>query len=764
MKVTTLGLAAALALVPSTLTPPPRPPLGRPADRDSAITVARAALAAGRPWMATRVLAPILRDSALRSPEVEFLAASAAAGWRGWRETSELLEHASWLDTEFDGGGHELLARATLGLERDSAAREHAASAVRLARDAQSRGERLVLLALAVERMGSWDSAAAAYQAARAHLPSISDWLGLRAASVTRDSVIRAAVFTTITDSLVRGRLPVAEASALVRAGDTATAIGRYERAGQTLSALRLRVARADSAGRVALRNTLLAFIADRSGSSQARLAVRLLDSLKFSLTAPQEVMVARSVARSGPLSRAAHGYAAAFDIRPGTSEERLAWGDVLLRLGRYRDAIAQYRKVTAPPPIAAAAGYHRARALVRDGRVGEGRAQLARVIKAWPRDTSAALALYLLADLAADDRRDRVARRYYGQIVRQHRQTRLAAPAAFRAALIAYADSMYEVAGTELDSLEERHYLSSEALPALYWAGRAWHDAGDTARARARWREVMARDSASYYAEVSARRLGVAPWAPARVANTFTPVPDLEVIAARADLLSHVMLEDEALAERARLARDAGGSAERLLAAADVMHRHSAPSEAIALARRAHTAGVPRDSRVYRLMYPLGFEPALIGEASRAGVDPALVAALIRQESLFNPAATSVAGARGLMQVMPDLGRKVARSLGYESWDPVLLYQGDANLEIGTTHLRDLLATQGNVVEVLAAYNAGGHRVVRWRTRLGAEDPELLAERIPFVETRDYVRIVQRNRTLYRALYDWPDDLSLRK
>ena len=102
--------------------------------------------------------------------------------------------------------------------------------------------------------------------------------------------------------------------------------------------------------------------------------------------------------------------------------------------------------------------------------------------------------------------------------------------------------------------------------------------------------------------------------------------------------------------------------------------------------------------------------------------------------------------------------GKKVARSLGYEGWDPVLLYQGDANLEIGTVHLKELLEAQGNVVEVLAAYNAGGHRVVRWKTRLGAEDPELLAERIPFVETRDYVRIIQRNRALYRALYAWPE------
>jgi soluble lytic murein transglycosylase len=283
----------------------------------------------------------------------------------------------------------------------------------------------------------------------------------------------------------------------------------------------------------------------------------------------------------------------------------------------------------------------------------------------------------------------------------------------------------------------------------------------GDTARARARWEEAIARDSASYYADAAAHRLGVAPWRPAVSPDTFVAAPDLEVIALRADLLDRVMLDNEALAERARLGVAAGASSERLLTAGDLMRRHALPNEAISLARRAQNAGAPRDARLYRLLYPLGFPAALEGEAIRAGVDPPLVAALTRQESLFDPDATSAAGARGLMQVMPDVGKKVARALGYPEWDPVLLYQADANLEIGSTHLRALLDEQGSVVEVLAAYNAGAHRVARWRTRGGAQDPELMTERIPFVETRDYVRIVQRNRSLYRVLYDWPAQVS---
>jgi soluble lytic murein transglycosylase len=353
------------------------------------------------------------------------------------------------------------------------------------------------------------------------------------------------------------------------------------------------------------------------------------------------------------------------------------------------------------------------------------------------------------------------VARNTFLQLARKHPSNRLAGAAAFRAAIIAYADSMYEVAASEFDALDERKGPNPEALPALYWAGRSWASMGDTARSTERWRDVMARDSMSYYADAAARRLGVAPWAPTASPDTFVAAPDLDSMARRADFLGRVMLDDEAALERARLARAAGSSSERLMSAADLMRRHGLPNQAIAIARRAQNAGAPRDARLYRLLYPLGFPAALRAEAARAGVEGPLVAALTRQESLFDPEATSSAGARGLMQVMPDVGKRVAAGLGYPEWDAVLLYQADANLEIGSTHLRALLEMQGRVVEVLAAYNAGAHRVVRWKTRSGSEDPELLTERIPFVETRDYVRIVQRNRNLYQALYEWTREMS---
>ena len=176
--------------------------------------------------------------------------------------------------------------------------------------------------------------------------------------------------------------------------------------------------------------------------------------------------------------------------------------------------------------------------------------------------------------------------------------------------------------------------------------------------------------------------------------------------------------------------------------------------SQAIQLARRALARGAPADARTFRLIYPLIHEDALLAEAAEQRLDPSFVAAVIRQESNFNPAATSPAGARGLAQVMPELGERLARELNYPVWDPVLLYQPDVSIQLGAFHLRELLGLYDQRAHILAAYNAGKSRVERWSKRIGVDDPEVFAERISFVETRDYVRIIQRNEEIYRALY----------
>jgi soluble lytic murein transglycosylase len=154
--------------------------------------------------------------------------------------------------------------------------------------------------------------------------------------------------------------------------------------------------------------------------------------------------------------------------------------------------------------------------------------------------------------------------------------------------------------------------------------------------------------------------------------------------------------------------------------------------------------------------MYPMAYGDVIRFEAAAHHVEPTLVAALIHQESSFNPRATSRAGAIGLMQVLPTVGADIARAERITSYDRVLLYQPDVNVRLGMAHLDAMLRQYPRVEYALAAYNAGGAPVRRWRQKRGTDDPEVFIERIPYDETRDYVRILLRNQAVYRTLYRW--------
>ena len=132
--------------------------------QDSLLQRAAAAIADGRPSLASRILATRLSDSAQRTPEVVLLAAEAAAAWDGWREVEHLLNGAEWLDATAEGRGRELLARAYLSYSprttaQDSAAAHHAARAISSATDNRTMGVRRVLLARALDRLQQLDRA-----------------------------------------------------------------------------------------------------------------------------------------------------------------------------------------------------------------------------------------------------------------------------------------------------------------------------------------------------------------------------------------------------------------------------------------------------------------------------------------------------------------------------------------------------------------------------------------------------------------------------
>jgi len=389
----------------------------------------------------------------------------------------------------------------------------------------------------------------------------------------------------------------------------------------------------------------------------------------------------------------------------------------------------------------------------LRSGRLAESRAQLRAIVRAGNDPSSAASALFLLADLATDEGRDSAARAAFLELVRRHPASAFAPRAALRAAIIAFAHDSVLPAARELDALRTRHANSGEALAATYWAGRAWQLAGDAERANERWRRVIAQEPSGYYATLArARTRSPLPGLPA--GKPVAPDASIDSAMARAELLEQLGMTAEARQEHDHLEQHARRSSEAAVSAAAAFQTHNNGGRTIRLAAEALRRTNRADGALYRLLYPLPYRETIRFESNVHGVDPALVAALIRQESSFFPTATSPVGARGLMQIMPAVGRRsaIARSAGV--WSDALLYQPDVSLRLGTAHLASLLARYDDPAHALAAYNAGESRVDRWARKPGAADTEVFVERIPYVETRDYVRIVLRNATWYRRLY----------
>ena len=737
------------------------PPNGADADEvivassDSSVIAANTHLARGRPWYAYQALRPALIDSARRTPAVIFLAATAASRWGGWREVERLLAGADWTDSLFNGEGRVLLIRAALEREADSLAAARAAVAVGFARDDIARGERLVLLARALDRRKRLDSSRATYLRASEDLPELRDWLLLRAAAVTRTRARRDSIYALLSTEVARQNVPRAEATTRERQGDIQGAAIAYERMGDTLGAMRLRLARASGSRRLALRRRLMLIVRTRPDSREGERAVEILDDAGVRLTPAEELTVARMAEQRGLWSRAASAYGRVLRRSSLRPPDRYAYGLALARIGRSRSAARVLARIPASSPLAPAASYQRARALLGARQPKGARAVLRQLVRRHPRDTLAGAALVLLADLAIDERRDRDARATLRQVYTRFPNSSYSAQARFRAAVLAFAAGQHRAAANELDSLLALHPSADDGMAARYWMGRALLAIGDTVTAQARWRTVAAEYPMTYYGVLASEQLGEPPWAPPAMPDSFEEFESLIDAMNRVDRLEKLGMDSEARAELEALANDADSSAERLLTTAYLMREHGLISRAGQIGWRIIRSSPTADARAYRLVYPIVHREAIILESRRRNLDPALVAAIIRQESGFNPRATSSAGARGLMQVMPSVGRAVARDLDVPGWRPALLYQPDINLQLGIRHLEAFISRY-EAPYALAAYNAGESRLRRWLRRPGARDPELFVERIPFTETRDYVRIVLRNRAMYRALYTW--------
>lgn len=310
-----------------------------------------------------------------------------------------------------------------------------------------------------------------------------------------------------------------------------------------------------------------------------------------------------------------------------------------------------------------------------------------------------------------------------------------------------------------------------------LYWSARAQAEAGDRATSSSRYTLVLADYAHSYYGRQSARRLGVsAPAFKVSRAADRSPRRSTEETAREAypngaviHRLLRAGLYDEALGEM-RAAERAWGSTAALQATIAWATREKGDLlRASVLMKRAYPqylsqAGANLPDDVLRVTYPVNYWSLIKKHAAARNLDPYLIAALIAQESGYDPSARSAADAWGLMQVVPATGRIYARKLGISGFTTRSLTDPDINIRIGTAYFADQVERLGSVHAALAGYNAGPTRARRWSAEKPGLERDEWIDDIPYPETQFYVKRILGTAEDYRALYSGGFDPSLKR
>lgn len=299
---------------------------------------------------------------------------------------------------------------------------------------------------------------------------------------------------------------------------------------------------------------------------------------------------------------------------------------------------------------------------------------------------------------------------------------------------------------------------------PWLYWSARAYEQLGDKEKYFARLRLIFTDYAHSYYGRLAekalARRTGTLRADEAVLPISYEPAPPRQRLPTedRIRLLLAAGLYDDALNELRYAQRAWGNSPVIEATMAWAYHQKGELRTAITFMRRAYpqflTAAQKLPPQILQVIFPLTYWDAIRRYSAERGLDPYLVAALIAQESTFDPEAKSVANAYGLMQIIPSTGRSLARSLGIRRFTTPMLLQGETNVRLGTLHFSRLVRQFGGAHFALASYNAGENRVARWKTeRPGLEQEEWIDD-IPFPETQNYVKRILGTAEDYRRLY----------
>ena len=369
---------------------------------------------------------------------------------------------------------------------------------------------------------------------------------------------------------------------------------------------------------------------------------------------------------------------------------------------------------------------------------------------------------------LAAVLLRDRAPERSRKLMLRIERQKVVPAIAKAARWRLAWADleaGNYAQAERRLRPLARGRVSDVEVQRARYWRAIA-RLTSDPEKGREKLSELAEAVPLDYYGLVAARHLGEASIAP----KEFLGERDADVDdrgLRRAGWLVDGGFPELARDELESRLRGGSLSREERVAAALLLHRLGDHFRAVRVLidgfGDALLQGIdPSWGEVWKLAWPRPYAGTVGRAVSEFGADPALVYAVMREESTYRPEAESPAGAIGLMQLVPPTASRIAVRLGVKGFEPEKLLAPDLNVRFGTYYLEELLSQfEGRRPLAIAAYNAGPEAVAQWVAAHDEFDAEIFVESIPYSETRRYLRKVLRSYSMYRLLYGEGSSLS---
>jgi soluble lytic murein transglycosylase len=305
-----------------------------------------------------------------------------------------------------------------------------------------------------------------------------------------------------------------------------------------------------------------------------------------------------------------------------------------------------------------------------------------------------------------------------------------------------------------------------------LFWAARAHGRMGERTTAESRMRLVYADYMNSYYGRLARKQLASQQAALSTAASADHAVraslstqqsasggPDVPPTAPLIRKLLAAGMFGDAMSEL-KYAQKAWGTSPMIEATiAWVYHEEGDLRRAITLMRRAYpqhmaAGGEGLPAEILQVIFPLTYWESIRRLSAAHDLDPYVTAALIAQESTFDPDAHSAANAWGLMQIVPSTGRRLAPAIGIKRFRTPMLTNADVNLRLGTLYFSRLVEQFGGTYYALASYNAGESRVVRWKAERPGLDEDEFIDDIPFPETQNYVKRILGTAEDYRRIY----------